>query len=123
MWGARRLPDAGPGERGIFRAHSPPLAGPTTWSWVAQEFHYRGYHVAGPAPSGTAVVGGWRAAVIVGHNGAGRLLSVTLDRYIWLLGRIVGFIDCLLDRNLAHLLECLGQKLVRGDRRGGDLGA
>src|SRR5947209_6314375 len=53
-------------------------------------------------------VGTREAAVIVGHSGAGRLLSVTLDRYIWLLGRIVGFIDCRLDWNLAHLLECLG---------------
>jgi hypothetical protein len=59
------------------------LVGPTTWSWLAQELHHRGHHVAGPAPPGTVVVGDvgtGAAAVIVGRSGAG-FHSVTLDRY------------------------------------------
>ena len=75
--------------------HSP-LVGPTTWSWVAQELHHRGHHVAVPAPPGTTVVGGWRAwtdavvddigtreaAVIVGHSGAGPLLPVIASKVV-----------------------------------------
>src|SRR5437763_16696789 len=80
---------------------SPASASPSATT-PAQELHHRGHHVAVPAPPGTAVVGGWRAwtdavvgdvgtreaAVIVGRSGAGPLLSVTLDRYFWLFGRV-----------------------------------
>lgn len=74
--------------------HSP-LVGATTWSWVAQELHYRGHHVAVPAPRAT-VLADWRAwteavvddigtreaAVIVGHSGAGPLLPVIASKVV-----------------------------------------
>lgn len=72
--------------------HSP-LVGATTWSWVAQELHHRGHHIAVPAP-GATVVADWRAwtdavlddigtreaAVIVGHSGAGPLLPIIASK-------------------------------------------
>jgi hypothetical protein len=74
--------------------HSP-LVGATTWSWVAQELHHRGHHVAVPAP-GASVVADWRAwtdaivddigtpeaAVLVGHSGAGPLLPVIASKVV-----------------------------------------
>jgi pimeloyl-ACP methyl ester carboxylesterase len=72
--------------------HSP-LAGPTTWSWVADELRRHGHDVVVPSLVDGATSGSWEAcvdavvaaaprapAMVVGHSGAGPLLPEIAHR-------------------------------------------
>ena len=86
-----------------------PLVGPSTWRWVAEELHQRGYDVVVPVLRDDAEVDGDRLqhslieraasavpvnaeVVLVGHSGAGLLLPLIAQRSRARVARYV-FVD------------------------------